>query len=100
VNRATTRAVDHPFSVIVTCTESPTGLFASSEGFNQTTVPNARSCAFTASWMNYTPGGVPQDQGYVSTWYTSTSSAGVLTKNGGYGAQADYGADLVATCPG
>jgi len=100
VNQATTRAIDHSFSVIVTCTESPTGLFARSKGFNQTTVPDARSCAFTASWMNYKPGGVPQNQGYVSTWYTSIRSAGVLTKNGGYGVQPGFGTALVATCPG
>jgi hypothetical protein len=98
VNVATTRAIDAPFSVIVTCTESPTGFFPNGDGFDTATIPKADKCALTSSWMNYTVGGAPSDQGYVSTWATSSDTGFVLTKNGGYGVNA-ASADIVATCP-
>jgi hypothetical protein len=41
----------------------------------------------------------PSDQGYVSTWATSNTAAGIQTKNGGYGIATGFGVDLVATCP-
>lgn len=100
VNHSWTKPVDRAFSVIVTCTESPIALIPSSNGFfNAAAVPGASACAFTASWINTTPGGPPQDQGYVSTWYSDPNRAGVQTKNGGYGIALGFGVDLVATCP-
>ena len=99
VNRATTQAVDQAFSIIVTCGEEPVAVFAVSGGFfNTINVPQVTRCALTGSWYNSAPGSVPQDQGYVSTWATSVATGTIQTKNGGYGVQSGFGADLVATC--
>jgi hypothetical protein len=101
VNTASREPVDWGFDVIVTCGQQPPAqVFPVSEGYgNQMTVPSALSCAFTASWYYPAPGSKPSDQGYVSTWATSTTTATVQTKNGGYGVTPGYGVDLVATCP-
>ncbi len=65
---------------------------------NSLTVPEAPLCAFTGSRYNSTPGALPSDQGYVSTWANSASTGTIQTKNGGYGVQGGFGVDLVATC--
>jgi len=99
VNKSSTKAVDAAFSLIVTCGEEPIAVFPSSNGFyNSATIPEAALCALTANWYNPTAGGAPSNQGYVSTWSTSTNTAGVQTKNGGYGIETGFGVDLVASC--
>jgi hypothetical protein len=100
VNDGTTRAVDHAFSLIVTCDESPKAVYPSSDGFfNLTTIPGVADCALTATWFEPEPGATPSNQGYVSTWARSRNTAVVQTKNGGYGVATGFGVDLVATCP-
>jgi hypothetical protein len=99
INSAHADRLDAPFSIVVTCSESPHRVYAASDGFyNRTTVVDAKSCAFTASWINTTPGADPSNQGYVSTWYLDNGIAVVQTKNGGYGVAVGHGVDLVATC--
>jgi hypothetical protein len=99
VNLSTTKAVDAGFSVIVTCGEEPSAVFPNSNGFdNNLTIPQALSCALTGNWYDPTPGSSPSDQGYVSTWATSTNIATIQTKNGGYGIEPGFGVDLVASC--
>jgi hypothetical protein len=99
VNDSTTKAVDKPFGLIVTCGEQPVAVYSVSDGFyNATPIPQAVLCAITANWYNSTPGGAPSNQGYVSTWTTTTNTAVVQTKNGGYGVQPGNGIDLVASC--
>ncbi len=99
INRADTSAVDAPFSVIVTCRQSPSVVYSSSDGFwNRTNIPNADRCALTASLINTVPGGAPPNQGYVATWSTDANTAVVQTKNGGYGISQSSGVALVATC--
>jgi hypothetical protein len=99
INAGSRRPVDWEFDVIVTCGEAPAKVFPNSQGFwNLFAVPNASSCALTASWYDPTPGSTPQDQGYVSTWAPAPNVATLQTKNGGYGVEPGFGADLVATC--
>ena len=99
VNAGSTRALDWEFDVIVTCGEQPAAVFPTSAGFwNFLPVPHALSCALTGSWYDPTPGSSPQNQGYISTWAFSSTIATVQTKNGGYGVQPGFGADLVASC--
>jgi hypothetical protein len=99
VNKATTQAVDWGFDVVVTCGEEPSAVFPESNGFyNALSVPEAGLCGLTGSWYDPTPGSVPSDQGYVSTWASSPTTAGIQTKNGGYGIASGSGVDLVATC--
>ncbi len=98
VNDSTTVPVDKAFSLIVTCGEAPVMVFPASLGFyNLAAIPEAALCAFTANWYNSLLD-VPSNQGYVDTWSTTTNTATVQTKNGGYGIQPGFGVDLVASC--
>jgi hypothetical protein len=95
------QAVDDPFSLIVTC-NGAYHIFASNTasrftGYITFTVPGANTCAITGNWYNST-GSTPQTQGYVSTWASDPNTAGIQTKNGGYGVQTGYGVDIVVTC--
>jgi hypothetical protein len=99
VNDSTTVAVDSGFDVIVTCDQKHSAVFPYSEGYyNTITVPNVSQCALTGSWYDPAPGSKPSDQGYVSTWASGPDTGGIQTKNGGYGVEASFGVDLVATC--
>jgi hypothetical protein len=99
INAGSRRPADWGFNLIVTCGESPALVVPVSKGFwNLMAVPHASSCALTASWYDPTPGSTPQNQGYVSTWAVSNNVATLQTKNGGYGVELGFGADLVATC--
>jgi hypothetical protein len=91
--------IDAAFAIIVTCTESPEAVYASSDGFyNKTPIANVSACALTASWVNTSAGGAPSNGGYVSTWYLDANNGVVQTKNQSYGVQGGNGVDLVATC--
>ena len=99
VNKATTKLVDWGFDVVITCGQEPSAVFPDSNGFyNSLSVPQAGLCALTGSWYNPTPGSAASDQGYVSTWASSPTTAGTQTKSGGYGIEPGLGVDLVATC--
>ncbi len=98
VNNSATTAVDKAFSLIVTCGEAPVAVFPVSGGFyNLAAIPEAALCALTANWYNSVLD-APSNQGYVATWATTTNTATVQTKNGGYGIQPGFGVDLVASC--